>query len=141
MKDWLQDGVQRVVVSGSMSGWRSASHSVGSDLRTTPSCKVRGHTRGMGCHPEGAVQAEQMAQVNLMRFNKSKSKVLRLGRGNRHYQYELGVKGLSAALQKKTWGYKWVGKWTSVSTVPSQPRKPTESWAAFQAAWLAGQER
>ena len=40
MKDWLQDGVQRVVVSGSMSGWRSASHSAGSDLRMTPSCKV-----------------------------------------------------------------------------------------------------
>ena len=98
--------------------------------------------------PEGwdAIQRDleriqKWAQVNLMKFNKSKSKVLRLGRGNPHYQYELGVKGLRAALQKDTWGYRWVGKWTSVSTVPSQPRKPTVSWAAFQAARPAGQER
>ena len=32
---------------------------------------------------------EQWAQVNLMRFNKSKFKVLHLGRGNLHYQYNL----------------------------------------------------
>lgn len=33
---------------------------------------------------------QQWAQVNLTRFNKSKGKVLHLGRGNPHYQYMLG---------------------------------------------------
>ena len=33
---------------------------------------------------------EQWAQVNLMRFNKSKCKILHLGRGNPHYQYNIG---------------------------------------------------
>ena len=33
---------------------------------------------------------EQWAQVNLMKFNKSKCKILHLGRGNPHYQYKLG---------------------------------------------------
>ena len=32
---------------------------------------------------------EQQAQVNLMRLNKSKCKILLLGRGNPHYQYKL----------------------------------------------------
>jgi len=32
------------------------------------------HTRGMGCHPEGPRQA----QINLMRFNKSKYKILHM---------------------------------------------------------------
>ena len=33
---------------------------------------------------------EHWTQVNIMRFNKSKCKVLHLARGNRHYQYKLG---------------------------------------------------
>ena len=33
---------------------------------------------------------EQWALENLMRFNKSKCKVLHLGSGNSHYQYKLG---------------------------------------------------
>ena len=33
---------------------------------------------------------EQWAQVNLMRFNRAKCKVLHLGYGNPHYQYKLG---------------------------------------------------
>ena len=50
----------------------------------------------MGCSdtPEGwdAIQKDldrlqQWAQVNLMRFNKSKCKILHLGQGNPHYQY------------------------------------------------------
>ena len=47
-----------------------------------------------------------------MMFNKSKCKTLHLGQGNPHYQHKLGVKELTAALPKKTWGYWWMGNWT-----------------------------
>ena len=55
---------------------------------------------------------EQWAQVKFMMFNKSKCKTLHLGQGNPHYQHKLGVKELTAALPKKTWGYWWMGNWT-----------------------------
>ena len=41
---------------------------------------------------------EQWTQVNLMRFNKSKCKVLHLDQGNIYYKYKLGDEKLSAAL-------------------------------------------
>jgi len=43
---------------------------------------------------------EQGAQVNLMKFSKSKCKILHLGQGKPHYQYKLGDE--SAALLTKT---------------------------------------
>ena len=38
-------------------------------------------------HPD---RLEQWAQMNLIRFNKSKCKVLHLGHGNPHYHYKVG---------------------------------------------------
>ena len=58
-------------------------------------CKFADYSKlcGMVSIPEGwdAIQRdldrlEQWAQVNLMRFNKSKCKILHLGQGNLHYQ-------------------------------------------------------
>ena len=46
---------------------------------------------------------EQWGQVNLMTFNKSKCKVLHLGCCNPSTSW--GMKGLSAALLKKIYGY------------------------------------
>ena len=41
----------------------------------------------MGCHSEGPKQ--QWAQMKLVRFNKTKCRVLHLGHVNRCYQYKL----------------------------------------------------
>ena len=53
-------------------------------LLMTPSCGVR------STHQGDLDRLEQWAQVNLMRFNKSKFKVLNLGHGNPCYQYKMG---------------------------------------------------
>ena len=64
----------------------------------------------MKCHSEGPRQ--QWDQVNLMRFNKSKCKVLYLGRGNIHYQYKLVDERTEHSLAKKDLGYWWMRSWT-----------------------------
>ena len=48
------------------------------------------------------------------------------------------MKGLSAALPKKTWGYWWMGSWMRASNVPLQPRKPTISYTTSKEVWPAG---
>ena len=55
----------------------------------------------MGCHQERAKQAEQWAQVNLMRFSKAKCKVLCMSHGNPHYQYKLGDESMEQSLAEK----------------------------------------
>ena len=49
-----------------------------------------------------------------------------------------GMKGLRAALPRRTWGCWWMKSWTWASNARSQPRRPTVSWAASKAAWPAG---
>ena len=53
---------------------------------------------------------EQWAQVNLMRFNKSKCKVLQLGHGHPHYQYKLGDVRMEHSSAKKDLGVLVDGK-------------------------------
>ena len=53
---------------------------------------------------------EQWAQGNLMKFNKSKCKVLRLGPGNSHYQYKLGDVRIEHSPAKKNLGVLVDGK-------------------------------
>jgi len=50
------------------------------------------------------------------------------------------MKGLSAALRRRAWGYWWM-KSLTWATVCSQPSRPNASWAASKAAWPAGRGR
>ena len=47
---------------------------------------------------------DQWAQVNLIRFNKSKCKTLDLGLGNPHYQYKLGDERIENSPTEKDLG-------------------------------------
>ena len=104
-----------MVVNGSMSGWRSVKSGVShgsvlglilfkifiSGIDCGVECALSKFVDGIKlCDAadmrEGrdAIQRdldrlEQLAQENLMRFNKSKYKILHLGQGNLHYQYKL----------------------------------------------------
>ena len=53
---------------------------------------------------EGPRQAWAVAQVNFMRFNKAKCKVLHLGQDNRHYQYKLGDERIECSPAKWSGG-------------------------------------
>ena len=53
---------------------------------------------------------EQWAQVNLMRFNKSKCKILHLSQGNPHYQYTRGYERIENSPAKKDLGVLVDGK-------------------------------
>ena len=105
---------RRVVVSGSMYRWRLAMSSVPqeailkqvlfniliNDINSGIKCtlikfaddtKLCGrHAQGTGCQPEIPRQAEQWVQMRLVRFSKSKCKVLNLDHGNSYYLYKLG---------------------------------------------------
>ncbi len=65
----------------------------------------------MGYHPEGLRQAKQCAQVNLLRFNKVKCKVLHPGHGNPHCQYELRDVGIEHSPARKDLGALVDGSW------------------------------
>ena len=156
MKHWLQDQVQRVVVNVSVSGLRSVKSSVSqgsalglillnifiSDIGSRVECSQRDcwwhqavgcnwRTRGTGCNPEGPSGPGWTAWGS----NNPNARACTWIEATLNTSTNWGMKGLSTALLKKSWG-----SWAWDSDMPLQPRKPSVSWSAKD-TWPAGRGR
>jgi len=125
MRNWLNGCIQKVVVNGSASGWKTVTSGVPqgpilgpvllnsfiSDRDRQIKCtfsKFADDTKLSGAvdTPEGwdLVKLKKQTHVNLTRFNKAKCKVLHMGQGNPQYQYRLGNEGIESSPEEKDLG-------------------------------------
>ena len=136
MKNWLRDCTQRVVFSGSMSGWRPVASGVPQESvlgLVLFNIFINGINSGIECTLSKAIddtklcdavdtfkeqdatwrdlcRPKQWAQVNLMRFNKFKCKILHLHCGKSCYGNKLGDISMVHNPAKKD--LRWMASWT-----------------------------
>jgi len=70
----------------------------------TPRCGAVNTLEGWDAIQRDLDKLKKWASMNIMKFNKAKSKVLHMGRVNPRYQYRMGIKGLKGALPRRTLG-------------------------------------